>query len=301
MKRVLLTGASGFIGSNVLKYMLAMTDWEFHCICSWRHKGNPLNVPKDDRVNVITHDLRGPIPELGRFDYILNLASESHVDRSIEHPVAFVENNIRLMLNVLEYARRRPPDVLLQFSTDEVFGTPGFTLPNVLAPSNPYAASKACQEMLCRAWAMSYGLKIVITNSNNVIGPNQDKEKFVPKLVDLISRGSRVEIHTIGGEQGRRFYNPVENVADALLFILKTDASAFSHHSIPGGAEKTNLEMAQLVAEMLEMPLYYDLVDVGDLRPGYDQAYQEADDLLFQLGWKRPLTLKEGLAWITST
>ena len=300
MKRVLITGASGFIGSNVLKYMLPRTDWEFTAICSWRHKGSPLNVPRDKRVDVVTHDLRGPIPELGHFDYILNLASESHVDRSIQQPVTFVENNIRLMLSVLEYARRSPPDVLLQFSTDEVFGMPGISASEgVCVPSNPYAASKACQEMLAMAYRSTYDVPVVITNSNNVVGPNQDPEKFVPKLIGLIEQNRPVQIHTFGGELGKRFYNPVDNVADALLFIL----NGFDGHeqcSIPGGVEMDNLEMAILISEILEMQLHYELVEVSGIRPGYDTAYQGADNLLFDLGWTPPQTLEEGLAWIAS-
>ena len=297
-----MTGASGFIGSNCLKYFLEKTDWDFTCLASWKHKGSPLNVPKVKRVDVVTHDLRGPVPELGQFDYILNLASESHVDRSIEHPVSFVENNVRLMLNVLEYARRHPPRVLLQFSTDEVFGAPGYNLPGILAPSNPYAASKACQEMLVRAWSASYDLKTIITHSNNVVGPNQDPEKFVPKLVDLIKTGSQVQIHTSNGELGRRFYNPVDNVADCLLYILDQAAGPpFDQHSIPGGVEMDNLSMARMVAEILELPLDYELVEVSTIRPSYDEAYCEADDMLLEMGWVPPLTLQEGLAWIRST
>ena len=97
--KVLLTGASGFIGAQVLDYSLQHTDWTFTCLSSWRHKGNPQRMApflKDnaDRITVITHDLTGPIPDIGDFDYILNLASESHVDRSIADPVAFIENNV---------------------------------------------------------------------------------------------------------------------------------------------------------------------------------------------------------------
>jgi dTDP-glucose 4,6-dehydratase len=298
-KRVLITGASGFIGSNVLNYLLEKTDWTFVCLCSWRHRGNPLNVPRVKRVEVITHDLRGPIPELGHFDYILNLASESHVDRSITHPVTFVENNIRLMLSVLEYARDHQPNVFLQFSTDEVFGTPDDGPPGIFAPSNPYAASKAAQEMLAMAWHATYDVPILITNSNNVIGPNQDSEKFVPKIVDLISRGELVDIHTFGGHLGRRFYNPVNNVADAILFVLN-GFYGYDRVSIPGGVEMNNLEVATLIAKILGRDLDYELVEVSDIRPGYDTAYQEADNLLFDLGWTPPETLEEGLQWITT-
>jgi dTDP-glucose 4,6-dehydratase len=121
--RVLMTGADGFIGSNVLQWMLNNTDWEFTCICSFRHKGNPLNIPMSERVTVITADLRGVIPDIGDFDYIIHLASESHVDRSQDDPVNFIENNVSSTLQVLEYARKHKPERFIMYlSTDEVYG-----------------------------------------------------------------------------------------------------------------------------------------------------------------------------------
>lgn len=324
--KVLLTGGSGFIGSGVLDYMLEHTDWEFTAICSWRHHGSPLNIAAQPRVSVVTHDLTGPLPDMGDFDYILNLASESHTERSIIDPVPFVENNVSSTLQVLEYARKHMPKVFLQFSTDEVYGAFDHKEWDLLLPGNPYSASKAAQEVIAISYWRTYGLPIVITNSNNIIGSHQHPEKFVPKLIGLIQAGEEVQIHQSNGQPGRRHYNPVQNVADALLFILNREPAMYGvkrdvrlkgltlmddggieldagyvmptrpdRYNLPGGAELDNLEMAQLIAKKLGKPLKYKLVDAQAARPGYDQFYPKTDGILTKLGWLPPLTLEQGL------
>lgn len=299
--RTLLTGASGFIGSGVLAYLLENTDWEFTCICSWRHKGNPLNVPASDRVEVITHDLTGPIPDLGNFDYILHMAAESHVDRSQKYPVEFIENNVSSTLQILEYAREHPPKTFIMFSTDEVYGATEHAEWDVLLPSNPYAASKAAQEMISIAYWSTYKVPVVITNSNNIVGPNQNKEKYFAKLIDLIGRGEEVQVHTINGRPGKRYYNPVQNVANALKFILELGLCRDERRdrpprfSLPGGEELDNLEFAILVAESLGKELNFHRVDVGSIRPGYDEFYARTDGELAQIGWKPIISLRDAL------
>jgi dTDP-D-glucose 4,6-dehydratase len=300
-RRVLMTGASGFIGSSVLAHLLERREWEIVCVSSWRHKGSSQRLTLHPRMQVVTHDLVGPIPDLGRFDFILNLASESHVDRSIAQPVAFIENNVSSTLQVLEYARRYPPELLIQFSTDEVYGATNHAEWDVLLPSNPYAASKAAQEMIAIAYWSTFGVPVVITNSNNVVGPGQDPEKFIPKVIGLVGRGEPVPIHMIGGRPGRRHYNSVRNVADALLFILdhirqpEPRGDRPPRFSIPGGAELDNREMAIAIAHLMERPLSVVEIDAEAIRPGYDEFYGPAEGLLSQLGWYPPYTLKDEL------
>lgn len=301
MTKILISGASGFVGSNVLNFLLKETDWEFTCVASWRHRGSPLRIkPRNKRVTVITHDLTGPLPDLGYFDYILNLASESHVDRSIADPIPFIETNIAIVLWMLEYARRYPTKRFIHFSTDEVLGSDGY-------PSNPYAASKASQESIATAYWRTYDLPVIITQSNNIVGPNQDPEKFIPKIIGLIKKQECVMIHTFDGIPGKRYYNPVENIASALLFLLtkftesnKADRKwqAVPKFRLPGGQEVTNLEMAQAVAKRLGKQLKYKLVEATDIRPGYDRHYPGPDDSLIRLGFVPPLNLWDGLEWI---
>lgn len=302
--RALITGSDGFIGSNVLEYLLEKTDWEFVCLCSWRHNGNPLNIRPSERVRIVTHDLIGYIPNLGHFDYILNLASESHVDRSIADPLSFIENNVSSTLQVLEYARRYKPEVFLQFSTDEVYGAMQHQDWDVLLPSSPYAASKGMQELACISYWKTYQIPVVITNSNNIVGKNQNPEKFVPKIISQIKAGEEVTIHTANGKPGRRHWNPVDNISDALLFILALPVAIYpvsdrpDRYGLGGGHELDNLEMAQLIAKILGRPLKYHLLDGEAVRPGYDASYPKTDGALEAKGWKAPHTLEEGLAWI---
>ena len=302
--KVLITGADGFIGSNVLQYLLNNTDWEFTVICSFRHMGNPLNIPLSNRVEVVTLDLRGQIPALGHFDYILHFASESHVDRSITDPVPFIENNIAITLQILEYARRNMPERFILFSTDEVYGAHMHADWDVLLPTNPYAASKASQEMIAVAYYNTYKIPIIITNSNNIVGPNQHPEKFIPKIIGLIKAGKTVPIHVVNGKMGRRYYNPVQNTASAIKHILGLKYLNEEHdkpprYSLAGGKSMDNLEMAKLVAEILGKQLRYRTMEVNTVRPAYDQYYDEStEDKLSDTGWTPPISLKQGLRWI---
>lgn len=287
----------------MLAYWLEHTDWEFVCVCSWRHHGNPLRLPTDKRVTVVTHDLKGPLPDLGEFDFIAHLASDSHVDRSLAEPVAFVENNVSITLNMLEYARQHPPKLFLLFSSDEVYGAHEHDEWDLLLPSNPYAASKAAQECIVIGYNNSFKIPTVITTSNNAIGLNQDPEKFVPKIVDLIWRNETVVIHTAGGKPGRRCYNPVSNIADALLFIFEhpqPSSDRPTRFNLPGGEELDNLEMAQRIADLMGKPLHYELVDAETVRPGYDTHYPKTVGRLSELGWVPSFTLDDELARIVN-
>lgn len=315
--KVLISGADGFIGSNVLQYLLNNTGWEFTAICSWRHHGNPLNVPISNRVEVITHDLVGPIPEIGSFDYFLHLASESHVDRSQADPVNFIENNISSTLQMLEYAREHCGDKFIMFSTDEVYGAHDHEEWDILRPSNPYAASKGAQELIAMAYKQTFDVPVIITNSNNVVGRNQNPEKFIPKLIGLINDDKTVDIHTVKGKPGRRHYNPVENIGSALKFILDhnywPEMPKFSkallgiseppqivpRYSLYGGEEYNNLEVAQMVADALGKKLKHRMVEASTIRPGYDSYYPEVEGYLSVLGWKPKFKLEDTLRWMT--
>src|SRR5579859_1981605 len=233
MKHLLMTGIAGFLGHHAAAHFLAETDWRITGLVSFRHRGDPMRLEcaADPRVRILYHDLCGPISprlaeEIGSVDYILNVAAESHVDRSITDPVPFVRNNVDVVLNMLEYSRLVKPQAFIQVSTDEVYGPApdgtDFHEWDPLIPSNPYSASKACQEMIAISYWRTYGAPVVLMNAMNLIGERQDPEKFVPTVIRSVVAGESVPIHaTAEGQPGSRFYLHARNYADACLFVLR--------------------------------------------------------------------------------
>lgn len=318
MKRVLLTGAGGFFGSHLLRHLMMNTDWEFVCICSWKHKGTPerlenaINGLDKDRVTVITHDLESPITpqtlkRIGKIDYILNIASNSHVDRSISDPVPFIMGNVALVVNMLELARELKPSLFLQFSTDEVYGAAPIGVDykewSTILPSNPYSASKAAQEAIAVSYWRTYNVPVIITNTMNLFGETQDAEKYTARLVKKIYDGETVTVHGSEGNIGSRYYLHARNGADAVLFIVKNlkptpyseEVDRPDRYNIVGDIEMDNLELAKLVAEILGKELKYELEDFHASRPGHDRRYALDGSKLKDLGWKAPMDFKESL------
>lgn len=327
-KRVLLTGASGFFGSHLLRHLMINTDWEFVCPCSWTHKGTPERLENaiegldKSRVTVITHDLVAPFTEItkkriGKIDYILNVASNSHVNRSIDNPGEFVIGNTLLAFNMLEYAREVKPEIFLQFSTDEVYGVAPEGVNHKewesIVPSNPYSASKACQEAIAISYWRTYNLPIIITNTMNLFGETQDPEKYTARLINKIYNGETVTVHGSEGNIGSRFYLHARNAADAVLFILKNQPPKLynegenmlpDRYNIVGDIEMDNLELAKLVARMMGKELKYELVDFHAGRPGHDRRYALDGAKLKSLGWEAPVaflvSLQRSIDWTLS-
>ena len=203
---VLLTGAGGFVGHHTLAHLLKTTDWNFVATDSFRHFGISSRIravfeelPHEaSRVKVVTHDLTTPIDaitarEFGNPDVIINMASDSHVDRSITNPRPFVENNVSLVLTLLEYARTLPNlKTFIQIGTDEVYGPApsGINHPewSPQIPSNPYSASKSAQEAIAISYWRTFNIPVVLTNTMNIIGERQDVEKFVPLVITVLNK-----------------------------------------------------------------------------------------------------------------
>lgn len=324
-KRVLLTGASGFFGHHLLRHILMNTDWEVVCICSWKHKGLPERVKQAidgqdaNRVTVITHDLEAPLPErtrasLWNIDYILNIASNSHVNRSIDDPVPFVEGNVSLVVNMLELARQLKPELFLQFSTDEVYGPAplGIDFPewSTIVPSNPYSASKAAQEAIAISYWRTYDVPVIITNTMNLTGQAQDSEKYPAMLIRKIFNNESVTIHGKEGDIGSRYYIHARNAADAVLFIInKLGVKHYEEdkvllpdrYNIVGETELNNLELAEMVARLMDKELKYEFIDFHHGRPGHDRRYALSGQKLKELGWQPPEgfegSLKSTIDW----
>lgn len=324
MKRVLITGTSGFFGSHLLRHLMVNTDYHFVCPCSWTHKGTPervenaINGMDKDRVTIITHDLTAPFTDItkkriGKIDIILNIASNSHVHRSIENPGEFIIGNTQLAYNMLEYAREVKPEVFLQFSTDEVYGDAplGVDYPewSAIRPSNPYSSSKAAQEAHAFAYWRTYDVPVITTNTMNLFGETQDSEKYVAQLIKKIHNGETVTVHGREGEIGSRYYLHARNGADAVLFILNNIKPTFhrdgvdrhERFNIVGDIEMNNLDLAKLVAKLLGKELKYVLEDYHSTRPGHDRRYALDGTKLKKAGWQAPMefepSLKKTIEW----
>jgi len=317
MRKVLITGIAGFIGHHFMDHFLVNTDWKIIGIESFKHKGIAERITDSEhyqkdpgRVEIFTHDLSVPISSIlgsriGRVDYIINLASESHVERSIINPVPFVKNNIDLVLNILEYARQYPPEKYIQISTDEVYGPvrdEAHKEWDSMIPSNPYSASKGSQELIAISYWRTYGLPIIITNTMNVIGERQASEKFLPICIKKILYREMIDIHSQDGEIGTRFYLHARNFADAILFILNNfPARLFPDYDRPerinivGKTELSNLDLAEKIAEIMKIPLSYQLIDVNSSRPGYDLRYGMDGYRLEDAGYNFPVPFDESL------
>jgi dTDP-glucose 4,6-dehydratase len=320
MKRVLLTGASGFVGSHVLRHFLVNTDWDIVCPTTFTHKGlqdrirHAVREVDEDyaRTKVIRCDFTSPIStltarEFGKIDYVFNVASESHVDRSIEEPAPFIINNVSLMVHILDWARNSDIEKFIQISTDEVYGP----APDGYAhrewqdqhlPSNPYSASKAAQEDIAFSYWRTYGLPLAITNTMNIIGETQDPEKFVPMVIKRILNEELVQIHgSLDGRIGSRFYLHARNQADGLMHVASLPFPKYGEAETPlrlhiaGEREVDNLELATLIAEFIGNPLHYEIVDFHSSRPGHDLRYALNCDNIEATGWKAPLPLEESL------
>lgn len=315
MTTVLMTGVAGFIGSHTVEHFLANTDWDIIGLASFRHSGDPLrlDVFDLDRVKIHRADLTASISprlaeRIGHVDYILNLAAESHVDRSIEDPRPFIENNVSLAISMLEYAREVKPKAFIQISTDEVYGAAPTGVSHQewapILPSNPYSASKAAQEAIAISYWRTFGVPVILTNTMNNFGERQDCEKFVPKVIKQVYHQERVTIHGRIDNIGSRFYLHARNHADALLYILKhLPPAAYrddgpdrpDRYNICGEREIDNLSLARMIASFMNKTLFYDLEDFHSQRPGHDRRYALDGHKIMSLGWTPKILLEESL------
>lgn len=329
-KRVLLTGASGAIGAHVIAHFLTKTDWDIVALDSFHkeHKGyfdristvvseyeKTIEHSAAGRVKIFSHDLTAPftsreIEEIGDIDYVVNLASRSDVQNSIDDPLSFIRNNTELMLNMLEYARVAMPRVFLHFSTDEVYGpapkdSGGHKEWDPILPSNPYSASKAMQEALAIAWWRCYGVPLIITNTMNNFGEMQAPSKFPAMIQKKIEAGEVIDIHAANEENiGSRYYIHSRNSADAILFILKNiqpqmhgagEIDRPVRLNIVGDKQVNNAELIQVIAGLMGKEAKTRIVNFHDHNPGHDLHYGLNGEALAALGWHSPVSFEESM------
>lgn len=323
IKRVLLTGIGGSIGCHFFAHIMHNTDWEVIGVDSFRHKGWTDRVawmfnehPEwQERLTVITHDLTAPFSDLlkkriGHVDYIISMASMSDVFASIVDPEPFIQNNVNLIINLLEYAREVKPEVFIQISTDEVYGaserkdSPGAKEWAPIVPSNPYAASKACQEAIAISYWRTYGVPLIITNTMNNFGEMQQHNKFPVMIQKMIREGKKITIHGDPENIGSRSYIHSRNFADAVVFLLKNTKPHIhvsgtvdkpDRYNIAGDKQLDNLELVQLIGKLMDKEPEFELEDGDIQRPGHDPHYALDDTKLKSLGWNPPKTFEESM------
>ncbi len=325
-KRLLLTGCAGFSGPHIAQHILHGTDWEVIGLDRLSYAGSleRLRSTREefgDRFKFVFHDFRAAFPSsvlhmLEGVSYVIHAGAETHVERSLQNPLPFVESNVLGTLHVLNAARNLGVEHFILVSTDEVHGPApdgvSFGEGATIRPSNPYSATKAGAEGLAYSYWKSYRLPVTITRTMNLFGEMQHPEKFIPMCIRKIRDGEVVTIHgTPDGKSGSRKWLHARNQADALLFLLKCAGAHdytldeqlwyCGHDPIVGetfhiaGEEHTNLEIAQFIAADMGKELRYELVDFHRTRPGHDARYSLDDSKLRSTGWHPPVEFRESL------
>jgi dTDP-glucose 4,6-dehydratase len=324
-KKILITGASGFLGSHFLEEVLVNTDWEIVALCRMTFVGDLQRIidschvkENAHRVKLVFHDLKFELPPhtieaIGDVDYVAHIAANSHVDRSIAHPRQFVEDNIIGTLNLLEWYREYCPKALfINYLTDEVFGPApehyNFKEDDRWRPSNPYSASKAGQGALGISYHNTYGLPIIHTYTMNLFGERQHKEKLVAKSIAKIHKNETIQIHAKLDSQGnveyvgQRHWLHARNAANATLFLFNKGVVG-EHYNIVGDTEMYNDEFVQTIAFLMNKKATIEYVDFSTARPGHDRRYGLDGTKLKTMGWTQPIGFTESLqrtiSWLT--
>ena len=322
--RVLVTGITGFIGHHVLDWLLRNTDMEVVGLCRLSYAGNLGRVAElesvrrnPNRVSYVWHDLRAPLTEgvharIGRVDFVIHIAAETHVDRSLVDATIFAQSNVVGTTNLLEYLRRHQPGLrkVVSMGTDEYYGPAPegvcFREGDPPRPSNPYSASKVGQWAMEYAFAHAHGLPICWAFAMNAYAPRQHPEKFIPRTVRAMLRGEEVVLHGRSRQDlASRCWVYCEDLASALEWLLWHGRPKEVYHVV--GEERTVWEIADIIAqEVTGQPLEryprVRILDYHRARPGHDRRYALDGSKLRALGWspRWPLetTLRRTVRWM---
>lgn len=321
MQKVLVTGGAGFIGGNFVHHLVETLACEVVNLDLLTYAGNRETVAVLDghpRYRFLRGDISDPelvqqTLENFRPDAIVNFAAESHVDRSIDGPAAFIQTNVVGTFNLLDRALAywqtlEPPQAadfrFLHVSTDEVYGSladeGAFTEQTPYAPSSPYSATKAASDHLVQAWHMTYGLPTLITNCSNNYGPYQFPEKLIPLMILNASAGKPLPIYGTGRNVRDWLY--VEDHCRAIVSVLENGVTGQTYN-VGGHCEKTNLEVVDMLCQLLDELLpdsphrpHADLQTFVPDRPGHDWRYAiDAGKIGRELGWRPLETFESGL------
>jgi dTDP-glucose 4,6-dehydratase len=322
--KILITGGAGFIGSAVVRFVLKQTDDEVLNVDLLTYAGNLASLPGAEenpryqfsQTDICDQHALEKIFEQFQPDAVMHLAAESHVDRSIDGPEAFIQTNVvgtySLLQATLKYWKTLSAErsTLFRFhhiSTDEVYGDLEgsealFTEETSYAPSSPYSASKAASDHLVRAWGRTYGMPVLVTNCSNNYGPYHFPEKLIPHMILNALSGKPLPVY--GDGQQIRDWLYVEDHAKALYKVI-TRGVVGETYNIGGYNEKTNLEVVETICDLLEelveskpegVNQFKDLIEFVTDRPGHDLRYAiDAHKIERELGWTPDNTFETGI------
>lgn len=324
MKRILVTGGAGFIGSAVVRHIIDETPDAVVVVDKLTYAGNLMSLAPVaqherfafERVDICDRASLDRVFQQYQPDYVMHLAAESHVDRSIDGPAAFIETNIVGTYTLLEAARtywatlndeKKSAFRFHHISTDEVYGDlhstdDFFTETTPYAPSSPYSASKASSDHLVRAWLRTYGLPTLVTNCSNNYGPYHFPEKLIPLMILNALAGKPLPVYG-NGEQIRDWLY-VEDHARA-LYKVATEGKSGETYNIGGHNERKNIDVVRTICAILDKVVaqkpgniahFADLITFVTDRPGHDLRYAiDAAKIQRDLGWVPQETFESGI------
>ena len=300
--KLLVTGGLGFIGSNFIRYMLSKNDeiqvTNLDKLSIGSNPANLKDVEADQRYRFVKGDVtdRKLVKNLlNEVDAIVNIAAETHVDRSISNPQPFFKSNTLGTFTLLEAARKSDIRAFLHISTDEIYGTVphtrSFDESDRLSPSNPYSASKAAADMFVMAYHKTYGLKTIITRCTNNFGPYQFPEKLIPKTVIRALLDLKVPLYGSGKQIRDWIY--VTDHCEAIDLILRKGIAG-EIYNISAGNELENLKIVELIINILGKPK--EKIEFVEDRPGHDVRYSlDSSKIRRYLGWRPKHSFEEAL------
>lgn len=324
LKTIFVTGGMGFIGSQLIRSIISDTNFFVCNLDKLTYAANPESLSSisqsdryiHERVDICDFSKLIKIFNTYKPCFVMHLAAESHVDRSIDSPSNFIDTNIHGTFNLLEVSRayfkniddsQRENFVFHHVSTDEVYGdledlNALFNEKTPYAPSSPYSASKAASDHLVRAWGRTYGLPVIISNCSNNYGPYHFPEKLIPHIILNALHGKQLPIYGDGMQIRDWLY--VEDHAKALIKVA-TKGKIGETYNIGGNNEKTNLEVVESICNLLEelapdkphgVKTYRDLITFVKDRPGHDARYAiDASKIQRELNWAPEETFETGL------